>query len=240
MSSPNSTTEAKLQAALQAVISSGLTSQGKPVFSLRAAAKQYDVSRSALTAQWNGRGTRAESHAHQQKLSPSQELILKEWIKVMGRRGMPLAYKAIAEHASIVVQEDVSVNWAWSFRKRHPDLKARWTTGLEACRAQCLNRVLIAEYFDILEEILIKYDISCENVYNMDEKGIQMGIGGRTMVLVDHDQKGAVYHIEDGNRELVTVIETICADGSSLHPSVIFKGKTRDLEWGRKNPAGAR
>lgn len=91
MSSPNSTTEAKLQEALQAVISSGLTSQGKPVFSLRAAAKQYDVSRSALTARWNGRGTRAESHAHQQKLSPSQELILKEWIKVMGRRGMLLA-----------------------------------------------------------------------------------------------------------------------------------------------------
>lgn len=134
----------------------------------------------------------------------------------------------------------MSVNWSRSFRRRHPDLKARWTTGLEACRAQCLNRGLIAEYYDILEELLATYKIEPHNIYNMDEKGIQLGIGGRTMVLVDRDQKGAVYHIEDGNRELVTIIETICADGSSLHPSVIFKGKTRDLEWSRNNPAEAR
>jgi hypothetical protein len=31
--------------------------------------------------------------------------------------------------------------------------------------------------------------------------------------------------MEDGNSELVTVIETICADGSVLHPSVIFQGQ---------------
>jgi hypothetical protein len=40
-------------------------------------------------------------------------------------------------------------------------------------------------------------------------------------VLIDQDQKLA-YSIKDGNRELVTVIKAICADGSILHPSVIF------------------
>jgi hypothetical protein len=38
-------------------------------------------------------------------------------------------------------------------------------------------------------------------MYNMDEKGIQLGIGKRTMVLVDHDQK-SVQQVEDGNCEL--------------------------------------
>jgi hypothetical protein len=58
----------------------------------------------------------------------------------------------------------------------------------------------------------------------MDEKGIQLGFGVRITAMIDQDQK-TIYSIEDGNRELVMVIETICADGSVLHPSVIFQGQ---------------
>ena len=58
-------------------------------------------------------------------------------------------------------------------------------------------------------------------------------------VLVDWDQK-SVYSLEEGNRELVTVIETICADGSSLHPSAIFRGQRLMSAWGKDNPCGAR
>jgi hypothetical protein len=64
----------------------------------------------------------------------------------------------------------------------------------------------------------------------MDEKGIQLGIGKRVAALIDRDQ-ASVYQIEDGNHELVTIIETVCADGSALH---------RDLEWARNNPCNAR
>lgn len=74
----------------------------------------------------------------------------------------------------------------------------------------------------------------------MDKKSIQMRVGKRTMVFVDCDQKGAVYHIEEGNCELVTIIETVCADKTALHSSVIFKGASHNFEWGRNNPAKAR
>jgi hypothetical protein len=84
-----------------------------------------------------------------------------------------------------------------------------------------------------------KYGIPAENIYNMDEKGIQLGVGQKVKAFVDRDQK-EVYSVEDGNRELVTVIETISADGSCLQPSVIYQGKCRDLEWGRNNPCNAR
>jgi hypothetical protein len=73
----------------------------------------------------------------------------------------------------------------------------------------------------------------------MDEKGIQLGIGAKITAMIDRDQK-VVYSIEDGNRELVTVIECICADGSILHPSVIFQGLRQNSEWGRNNPCNAR
>lgn len=73
----------------------------------------------------------------------------------------------------------------------------------------------------------------------MDEKGIQMGVGGRVLALVDRDQKN-VHQVEDGNRELVTIIECISADGSAIWPGVVFKGMHRNLEWGRDNPCNAR
>jgi len=69
--------------------------------------------------------------------------------------------------------------------------------------------------------------------------GIQLGIGNRIKAFVDKSQKTA-YQVENGNRELVTIIETVCADGTTIPPSVIFQGKKRNLEWGRNNPANAR
>jgi hypothetical protein len=113
------------------------------------------------------------------------------------------------------------------------------TVGLEKARAKALNQVVVDEFFDMLADVIKEYSIQLENLYNMDEKGIQLGIGARITAMIDRDQK-AVYSIEDGNRELVTIIEAICADGSILHPSVIFQGVRRMLEWGRNNPCNAR
>jgi hypothetical protein len=139
---------------------------------------------------------------------------------------------AVAEYAASIIGEDVPVSWARAFRQRHPGLKGRWTTGLESCRARCLNWALISEYFDVLEELQLKYNFPPENIYNMDEKGIRMGVGARNMVLVDRDQC-TVYHVEDGNRELVTVIETTSPVGGPLRPCVIYEGKTQ-LGMGQK------
>jgi DDE superfamily endonuclease len=64
-------------------------------------------------------------------------------------------------------------------------------------------------------------------------------MGKRVRAFVDRDQK-TVHQVEDGSRELVTVIECVCADGSAIPPSVVYKGARRDLEWGRNNPCDAR
>ena len=76
-------------------------------------------------------------------------------------------------------------------------------------------------------------------MYNMDEKGVQLGIGGHVHALVDRDQK-SVNQVEDGDRKLVTIIECVCADGTVIRPSAIFKGACQNLEWGCDNPCNAR
>ena len=65
------------------------------------------------------------------------------------------------------------------------------------------------------KDLIEKFSIPEENIYNMDEKGIQLGIGAQVLALVDCDQK-IVQHVEDGNRELVTIIEFIAADGTAI------------------------
>ncbi|KDQ53043.1 hypothetical protein JAAARDRAFT_39757 [Jaapia argillacea MUCL 33604] len=64
------------------------------------------------------------------------------------------------------------------------------------------------------------FESNYQNIWNMDEKGIQMGV-------------------ESGDRELVTIIEAVSATGRVLHPSVIYKGAHRDLSWGKENPCHA-
>ncbi|KZT18027.1 DDE-domain-containing protein, partial [Neolentinus lepideus HHB14362 ss-1] len=144
----------------------------------------------------------------------------------------------ITDCAADICKQHVGESWVKRFRKRHQDLKVHWTTGLEQCRAQALNPTTVNGYFQMLGELIEKYSILPQNTWNMDEKGVQPGIGERIAAFVDRDAK-VIYQVENGNRELVTIIEAVCADGRALHPSVIYQGQCRDLEWGRNNPCKA-
>ena len=37
--------------------------------------------------------------------------------------------------------------------------------------------------------------------------------------------------MNDGNKELITVVETVSADGTALPPMIILKGKTQQAQW---------
>ncbi|TEB14817.1 hypothetical protein FA13DRAFT_1582265, partial [Coprinellus micaceus] len=59
----------------------------------------------------------------------------------------------------------------------------------EKCRASALNEPTTHHFLDMVDDLCKKYNIKTHHKYNMDEKGVQLGIGGRTAVLVDRDQK---------------------------------------------------
>ncbi|KAJ6510318.1 hypothetical protein DFH09DRAFT_841593, partial [Mycena vulgaris] len=60
---------------------------------------------------------------------------------------------------------------------------------LEECRARALNRATVHDYFDLLGDTIKQYDIQPKNIWNMDEKGIPLGVGDKIKALVDRDQK---------------------------------------------------
>ena len=235
----NKSVEERVQLALAAIACNGFRPNGWPWLSLQEAAKEYGITKGWLTNCFNGKQTKRKAHQHEQVLDFAAEPVLVDWIKEMGRHGVPLHPSTVALHASAILGKTIGKHWVSRFCMRHPELKARWTSGLEKCHAGALNPATVADFYEMLGDITKEYNIPEENIYNMDEKGVQLGVGGRVLALVDQDQK-SVKHVEDGNRELVTIIKCVAADGSSIWPSVVFKGVRRNLEWGWDNPCDAR
>ena len=64
----------------------------------------------------------------------------------------------------------------------------------------------------------------------MDEKGAALGGAGKARVICPKSNF-QVYKTQDGNREWVSLIECISADGRILAPFIIFKGKRHMKAW---------
>lgn len=143
MSNSSLSNEECILLALCAIQLSGVKPDGDPCLSLRQAAADYGVSRTTLTARFHGRKTRKEAHEKELKVTKEEEDVLVAFTKVMGRRGNPLNPCLITEYASKLAGVPLGESWVQRFRARHPDLKVRWTTGLEQCRAQALSPTLV-------------------------------------------------------------------------------------------------
>ncbi|KAF8238005.1 DDE-domain-containing protein [Tricholoma matsutake] len=217
--------EDRIQHAISAINKAGKNTNGESLLSVHKAASIYDVPCSTL----------------RDPLSVAKEEVVIEWAKILGRWGVPMTYSTLTKYVCEISGRHIGESWPKRFLTRHPDLKVKTTSGLEKCRAKALNKTAVEGYFDILEEVVHEYHIKLENQWNMDEKGVQLGIGVKVAAIINWDQ-ATVYSVEDGNCELVTIIEAVCADGRALSPLVIFQGTQCNIEWGQpeNNPDLAR
>ena len=97
-------------------------------------------------------------------------------------------------------------------------------------------------FFDILEAMVEGEGgddiIPTELTYTMDETGLMMGVVLCERVIAPVGEK--IQQLQRSRkRENVTVMVTICADGTSLPPAVIFKGEGYQMSWKQNNPLQA-
>ncbi|CAK5265843.1 unnamed protein product [Mycena citricolor] len=206
--------------------------------SQRKACTFYRVNRGTVANRMRGLQNRVQAHAKERAVSDAEETVFVDFIKVLGYRGIPLTMDMITVYASQIAGKELGKTWSKRFKARHKELRVKIATPLEECRAKSLVKPVVHSYFAMLREVINKYQIKPANIYNMDEKGIQLGVAGRIAFVVDRDQKN-VQAIASGNRELVTILECICADGTVLNPAVVFQGLRRDNRWGQNNPCNA-
>ncbi|KAF7139767.1 hypothetical protein CNMCM5793_008095 [Aspergillus hiratsukae] len=213
--------------------------------SIRAAAAAYDVPYRTLTYRINGRKSRTDVPANCQKLSNLEEASLKKWILDMDERGLPPTHATVRKMADLLLSHQkpgtsTGKNWVSNFIKRHDDLISKYTRKYDYQRAKCEDPEIIKQWFNVVQNTIVKYGILEQDIYNFDETGFQMGVASTAKVITaSRHRNSRVQAIQPGNREWVTVIESINASGWSLPPMIIFSGKVHqsqlyqdiDPEW---------
>ncbi|KDQ23441.1 hypothetical protein PLEOSDRAFT_1049211, partial [Pleurotus ostreatus PC15] len=75
-----------------------------------------------------------------------------------------------------------------------------------------------------------KVPITPDLIFGADETGIQEGLSTCEYVYSPKG-KNVQHQQRSGKRDNTTSIKTICADGTVLHPTIIFKGNNFQMAW---------
>jgi hypothetical protein len=214
----------------------------------RKIAKEFGIGSQWQTIinRYKGRQSLREAHEKLQKVTPAEEAVIVQFALESADRGFPISLRNLEQYANLVRKawlgpncEPVGESWAGRFLDRHRDtLQTHWSRPLNTQRARALNPETKKKWFELVDEFIVKAGVSPENIYGMDEsgfppsdQGVRRVIGGRG-TKTQHAQGGA-------NRENVTVLVTICADGTTVSPMIIFKAKNFQARWRNDNVAGA-
>ncbi|KAM4062452.1 helix-turn-helix, psq domain-containing protein [Hirsutella rhossiliensis] len=120
------------------------------------------------------------------------------------------------EETALRGKDPVGENWVRKFVGRHGEIKAKYSRRYDYQRAKCEDPQKIQGWYDRVAATKQKWGILDEDVYNFDETGFQMGVASTA---------------RPGNREWVTVIESINCQGWALPAKVIFQGKLHQASW---------
>ncbi|EFQ89825.1 hypothetical protein P3342_001649 [Pyrenophora teres f. teres] len=121
-------------------------------------------------------------------------------------------------------------HWVAYLLRRSPRIHSIVGRRIEAARAEEADSDSIWEFLELYEAIQRRLGVQLRDTYNIDETGVALGACNYTRVITSASKhKADVQSLED--REWVTIIECISADGRALHPVVIFKGNHVLLSW---------
>lgn len=201
--------------------------------SVRKIARDYRVPYATLWNRVHGIGSRRDAHEHEQLLDNAQQQVLVEWCEYHAHMGIPLTRVQVAQKASELAGRAPGKNWVDRFLKKHNhSLHSAKGHGLDPKRAKAFNPTTVADHFQQLQKSIDMFDIPPQNIYNWDEKGLQLG-GGRKGLpchyIFGRNQCDR-YVARSDNLEIVSLLETVSADGYAMPPTFVI-AKTAPPEW---------
>lgn len=196
-------------------------------FSYQEVANRFGCSRSAVSRRWRGVSRdKATFDGERQALHPQQELELVQYITELHKVGLSPTREMVRNFGSEVAGRELHISWVDRFLHRHHDhLISRFAPKIDRVRHQADSLDKYDSYFDLLHQKMEQHRIQRRLTFNMDEKGFMIGVDAPSkrlfskMVWVKDGVRGT---IQDGSREWITIIPTICADGTTLPTSIIY------------------
>ncbi|KAM5529722.1 transposase [Fusarium oxysporum f. sp. phaseoli] len=224
--------EARIQLALQAY-------QADPKLSLRRAAKLYDVPHMTLVGRINGIQSRADIIPNCWKLSDLEEYTIVQYILNLDLRGFPPRLRGVEEMANRLLADrnasPVGKRWAINFVRRQPDLKTQFQRRYDYQRAKCEDPTVIRDWFRLVQNTIAKYGIRSDDIWNFDETGFMMGMISSGVVVTGSERRGRPKSVQPGNREWVTAIQAINAEGRAIDPFIVVTGQYHLANWYRES-----
>jgi hypothetical protein len=125
----------------------------------------------------------------------------------------------------------VGTRWAQRFLRRRPELKTRLNRAYDYQRALCEDPDIIQARFRLIANVVGKYGIRDEDIYNFDETGFALGKITASIVVTSAERRGKAKKSQQGNREWVTAIVAINAAGWAVPPFLVVAGQYHLSTW---------
>jgi 4-hydroxybenzoate polyprenyltransferase len=204
--------------------------------SIRATATAYQIPVATLHRRIRGlTTTRRNAHESQQLLSQTQEDLVVRWILDCKRVGYSITHAQLIQFTRLISSStggpsSVGHNRSQRFLQRHPELRTKVGKKIDHLQFDNTTPERLNDWFNRLHLVITESKVKPENIYNVDETGIALGVC-RSATVIGSTQTSSTLLKRAENCELVTVIETISASGNKLRPLVIFKGKNVQSSW---------
>ena len=199
------------------------------------AARLYNVPRTTLVDRRNGVRVQSDSNSDKRNLTKLEEEAIIKRVLELDAQGFPVRMSSVDDMANRLLHKrgapPVGKHWTRRFIQRQPELKTQMSRSYDNQRALCEDPVKIQDWFRLVENVITKYGVRTEDVYNFDETGFLMGIIGRTLVVTSSERRSNTKLIQPGNREWVTCIQGVNAQGWATPPFLVFKGKFHLSSW---------
>lgn len=210
--------------------------------------RQIQLSESTLFRWAKGGRSKAETNAEKGWLLPSEVEQVIEYAIVASDQGFPPSHRQLREHVNGICtarlgaafpRGGIGKKWSCRFVEKHSNrLGTYWSRPLDTARGRAVNENTNTAWYNIFIDTKTTNNVPDELLYGSDETGILPG-GGTTQRVIGRKGKKVQHQQRSGDRENITVIPTICADGTALTPAVIFKGSGYQVKWMQENPLGA-
>jgi hypothetical protein len=209
--------------------------QRNPKLSVRGAGKIYMVPPSTLRYRIKGITARRDTMPNLRKVTNLEESTIVEYIIDLDSRSFPPRLSGVRDMANRLLADrdapPVGPRWASNFVKRHRELCTRFTRRYDYQRALCEDPKLIQPWFELVRNTVAKYGILEEDFHNFDETGFMMGMISTTMVVTSSDRYGKPTLAQPGDREWVSVIQSINSRGEAIPPFIIVAGQYHLSNW---------
>src|SRR5450432_4301142 len=109
----------------------------------------------------------------------------------------------------LLAERDASLvgkNWTSNFINRRTELKTKFSCKYDYKRALCEDPVIIGDWFKLVQNMVAKYRILEEDIYNFNKAGFIIGVIATAKVITSAESRNRPKTTQPRNREWVSII----------------------------------